>query len=583
MCAIFGFYLNRELNIDDINLGKKALKMLTHRGPDDSGVWFNKEEGIFFGHNRLSIIDTSSVNKQPMNYNDTTLIFNGEIYNFKEIKEKYKNEFSKFKTHGDTEVLLKSFHYHEEKAFNYLDGMFAFACFKKKKLYLAVDHFGEKPIYYAKLQEGIYFSSEPKPLIELLNLSPNKDEKLKMEFILFGYINSPNTIYQNLFKLEPAHYIECVKKEKEIRLDKKKYWESKRTSFNSGSVKPIDKIEIQNIKDILLNSIKSRLVSDVPIGLFMSSGIDSILIASLIKKELNQNIDAYTVKFDSTKVHDESKYAKEIAKFLGLNHTTLSSGSNYDAKFDLNNLRELYSLDVNDNLTIFSIYMMSGLAKKNIKVALSGLGGDEIFLGYNRYTFYNKYLSLIKKTRKFSNIFNSIDKLFNKKFKKLHALNKNFLQTDERNIYLNLHNFNQLQSFQEDNITSISNKYFSGNLNNFFEEMVDYDLKYALPNSYIPAVDLGSMKAGLEVRAPFLNKNLFEYINGNIDQRSLLKFGSKNILKKILSEYLPEKYLNLPKRGFVFPIDDLLTDKKKSTYTEKKIILRKDILEQLYG
>ena len=577
MCAIFGFYLNRELNINDINLGKKALKMLEHRGPDDSGVWFNKKEGIFFGHNRLSIIDTSSLNKQPMSYNGTTLIFNGEIYNFEEIKKKYKNKFPKFKTRGDTEVLLKSFHYNEKKTFDYLDGMFAFACFKDKKLFLAVDHFGEKPIYYAKLQEGIYFSSEPKPLIELLKLSRNEDEKLKMEFMLFGYINSPNTIYQNLFKLEPAHYIECIKQDKKIRLNKKKYWEAKRRSFNSGSIQPIGKDKIQDIKDILLNSIKSRMISDVPIGLFMSSGIDSILIASLIKKELDQNIDAYTVKFDSTKVHDESPYAKKIAKFLGLNHITIST--KYKKNYNLDSLLELYSLDPNDNLTIFSVFAMSQLAKKNIKVALCGIGSDEIFLGYNRYSFFYKYIDLIKKLRNFSSIINLMDNLSKNKFKKFHILNKNFLQVDKKNIYLNHVNRNQLQVYKEDLITSISDKYFSGNLENFLEEMTDFDLKYKMPNSYIPAIDLGSMKAGLEVRSPFLNKNLYEYIIENIDQRSLLEFGSKNILKAILKEYLPKKYLNLPKRGFVFPISDLV--KKKSTSSEKKIILRKKILEKL--
>ena len=577
MCAIFGFYLNRELNINDINLGKKALKMLEHRGPDDSGVWFNKKEGIFFGHNRLSIIDTSSLNKQPMSYNGTTLIFNGEIYNFEEIKKKYKNKFPKFKTRGDTEVLLKSFHYNEKKTFDYLDGMFAFACFKDKKLFLAVDHFGEKPIYYAKLQEGIYFSSEPKPLIELLKLSPNEDEKLKMEFMLFGYINSPNTIYQNLFKLEPAHYIECIKQNREIRLNKKKYWEAKRRSFNSGSIQPIGKDKIQNIKDILLNSIKSRMISDVPIGLFMSSGIDSVLIASLIKKELNQSIDTYTVKFDSAKVHDEAPYAKKIAKFLGLNHITISS--NYKKNYNLDSLLKLYSLDPNDNLTIFSVFAMSLLAKKNIKVALCGIGSDEIFLGYNRYKFFYKHINLIKKSRNFSSIINLIDNLSKKKFKKIHTLNKNFLQVNNKNIYLNHVNRNQLQLYEEDLITSISDKYFSGDLDNFLEEMIDFDLKYKMPNSYIPPIDLGSMKAGLEVRSPFLNKNLYEYITENIDQRSLLEFGSKNILKTILKEYLPEKYINLPKRGFVFPVNELV--KKKSTSSEKKIILRKKILEKL--
>ena len=140
-------------------------------------------------------------------------------------------------------------------------------------------------------------------------------------------------------------------------------------------------------------------------------------------------------------------------------------------------------------------------------------------------------------------------------------------------------NRNQLKLYEEDLITSISDKYFSGDLDNFLEEMIDFDLKYKMPNSYIPPIDLGSMKAGLEVRSPFLNKNLYEYITENIDQRSLLEFGSKNILKTILKEYLPEKYINLPKRGFVFPVSDLI--KKKSTSSEKKIILRKKILEKL--
>ncbi|MBD1109341.1 asparagine synthase (glutamine-hydrolyzing) [Pelagibacterales bacterium SAG-MED50] len=577
MCAIFGFYLNRELNINDINLGKKALKMLEHRGPDDSGVWFNKKKGIFFGHNRLSIIDTSHLNKQPMSYNGTTLIFNGEIYNFKEIKKKFENKFPKFKTLGDTEVLLKLFHFNEKKTLDHLDGMFAFACFKNEKLFLAVDHFGEKPLYYAKMKDGIYFSSEAKPLIELLKLSLTNNKKLKMEFTLFGYINSPNTIYQNLFKLEPAHYIECTTHDKKIRLNKKKYWAVKPRSFSSGAIQPISKDKIENIKEILLTSIESRMISDVPIGLFMSSGIDSILIASLIKKELNQNIDTYTVKFNSAKVHDESTYAKRIAKHLGLNHTIISS--DYKKNYNLNNLLELYSLDPNDNLTIFSIFAMSQLARKNIKVALCGMGSDEIFLGYNRYSFFYKYINLIKKLRIFRPTINLIDKLSKNKFKRIQTLNKNFLQVNKRNIYLNHLNRNQLQLYEENLITSISSKYFSGNLNIFLKEMFDYDLKYTMPNSYIPPIDLGSMKASLEVRSPFLNKNLYEYIVKNIDQRSLLKFGSKNILKTILKEYLPEKYLALPKRGFVFPVSELI--KKKSTSSEKKIILRKKILEKL--
>ncbi len=212
MCGIFGFYLSRKLIDNDIRVGLEGLNVLNHRGPDDSGFWCDKEKGIFLGHNRLSIIDTSNKNSQPMKYSDTIISYNGEIYNFLDIKRKFKNDFSSFSTTGDTEVLLKLWKLKGLKSFDELDGMFAFAIFQNNNLFLSVDFFGEKPLFYYISKDGIYFSSEANPLIKLLNLKIINDKRNNLEFSLFGYINSPNTGYKNLYKVEPSTCIIASKK-----------------------------------------------------------------------------------------------------------------------------------------------------------------------------------------------------------------------------------------------------------------------------------------------------------------------------------------------------------------------------------
>lgn len=571
MCGIFGFYLSRKLIDSDIKYGEKALKELNHRGPDDSGFWFDKEKGIFLGHNRLSIIDTSKKNSQPMKYNDTIISYNGEIYNYLDIKRKFKNDFANFETNGDTEVLLKLWNLKGINSFDELDGMFAFAVFQKHSLFLSVDFFGEKPLFYSISKDGIYFSSEANPLIKLLNLKLINDLKNNLEFSVFGYINSPNTGYENLYKVEPSTYIKASIKNSKICISKEKYWKPNERIFEKGKIRPFSSKDIKSIKEILIDSISTRMISDVPLGLFLSSGIDSSLIACLIKKELNRNIEAFTVKFDKNLVHDESEIAKKIAEHIGINHKILFNPK--IENYDIDKMKKLYSGDLNDNTTIFSVNEMSLLAKKSIKVALSGLGGDEIFLGYNRYIFYYKYLKWIiflRKIKPFIRILNKIT--FNKIFK-LNSLYQSFILPSKKSFYLNYKNLNQLQIMDQDLINEISEIYFSGDLNFFLNEASNYDLRYTMPNSYIPAIELGSMKASIEIRSPFLNKKLYDYITNNIDQRSLIHFGQKKILKSIIKDYLPNKYFDLPKKGFVFPINNLIGDQFIDPI-HSKIILR---------
>ena len=576
MCGIFGFYLSRKLIDNDIRVGLEGLKGLNHRGPDDSGFWCDKEKGIFLGHNRLSIIDTSNKNSQPMKYSDTIISYNGEIYNYLDLKKKFKNDFSSFSTTGDTEVLLKLWKLKGLKSFDELDGMFAFAIFQNNNLFLSVDFFGEKPLFYCISKDGIYFSSEANPLIKLLNPKIINNKRNNLEFSLFGYINSPNTGYKNLYKVEPSTCIITSKKNNIIQISKKKYWNAPERVFEKGRVRPFSRENIKSIKDILIESVSNRMISDVPLGLFLSSGIDSALIACLIKKELNKDIEAFTVKYDKKLVHDESEIAKQISNHIGISHNILYNSKNAD--YNISELKNLYSGELNDNPTIFSVYEMSNMARKSIKVALSGLGGDEMFLGYNRYIFYYKYLNWIIFLRKIRTLFGAFNKLTFKKISKVNSLYRNLIKPFESSLYVNYKNLNQLQIMDQNLIKEISDIYFSGNLNFFLDEVSEYDLNFTMPNSYIPAIELGSMKASIEIRSPFLNKKLYNYVIKNIDQRSLIHFGQKQILKSIIKEYLPKKYYDQPKRGFVFPIKKLINYKSNNSYYSK-ILLRNELLK----
>jgi|SaaInlStandDraft_5_1057022.scaffolds.fasta_scaffold21819_2 asparagine synthase (glutamine-hydrolysing) len=555
MCGIFGFYLKRKLDDNDVKQGIQSTNKLSHRGPDNNGYWHNKDDGIFLGHTRLSILDQSSKSNQPFYKNNSQLVFNGEIYNHLTLKKELEISGSKFQTTSDTEVLSEILHQKGEDALDTIDGMFSFAFYNNKSLLLAIDYFGEKPLYWHSSDEGFFFSSEPEPLIKLLNLPVRTDSKMITEFLTLGYIVSPYTAFKGLFRCSPASML-LIQKGDKIKESKYSYHPSQ--CFERGRVKKPSEEQLDKITDILINSIDSRTISDVPVGLFLSSGIDSSLIAAILTKELRRkDITSFTVKYDKNLIHDESNGAAKIANFLDMNHIIVDS-KNYNSDYNMEHLNKIFG-EPNYGVTAFSIEKMSVLAKHYFSVALTGTGGDEIFFGYGKYPFLYKYRYLLA---------NNFSKLLLESFSKKLSLLGNRLKTiaalssvEVDDVLLSLKN----NPFFSDDL--VYKKFKDSNLayfkdltpENIVIQQRSFDLSIHMPNIILPSMDRGSMQSGLEARSPFLSKELLQYV-ATIDYRSFVKFEQKGVLRDILKRYIPEKYTSSKKRGFSFPISILIND-----------------------
>ena len=541
MCGIFGFWLNKPLEQIDIVNGIKSLEKLNHRGPDSSNFWYDEKKGIFLGHTRLSIIGIESKNKQPFINKKSVLIYNGELYNYLELKKFLLTKNYKFFTNTDTEVIQYAWDYYGTKCFDHFDGMYAFAIYDYNNMYLAVDNFGEKPIYYFKNDNGIYFSSEPKNLIDLnkITFSPSKSNII--DFISLGFIRNPETGFKDL-KCLPQSTIMKINKNHNFKLNK--FW---KLDTIKNKKKYFEESDFKYIRNLLIESTESRLVADVNVGVFLSSGIDSTLLATLISRELNKKIDTFTLSFPDGV--DEKLFVKEITNYLNLKNYSLNY-LNDDYNINLNkSLSEIY-YELNDNSTALSIRQLSKFAVKYIKVAVGGVGGDELFYGYNKYKdalHYQKYMFLENKVSRLIlnliNIFIQNEKIDNA----LEYLDKNdyYRFIALKNIYIK-------KILKRLNLLPLTN-FFENLDKNYIDKIRDFDLNNTLQNSYLKSIDRGSMNQSLELRSPYLNKKLFEFIN-LFDSNIFLKNNSKFDQKKILSEYLPKKLINTQKKGFISPL-----------------------------
>ena len=552
MCGIAGFLVEHSLS--EI-CSTKMIDSLSNRGPDSRGKFYADEGKLFLGHTRLSILDQSSKSNQPFYKNNSQLVFNGEIYNHLTLKKELEISGSKFQTTSDTEVLSEILHQKGEDALDTIDGMFSFAFYNNKSLLLAIDYFGEKPLYWHSSDEGFFFSSEPEPLIKLLNLPVRTDSKMITEFLTLGYIVSPYTAFKGLFRCSPASML-LIQKGDKIKESKYSYHPSQ--CFERGRVKKPSEEQLDKITDILINSIDSRTISDVPVGLFLSSGIDSSLIAAILTKELRRkDITSFTVKYDKNLIHDESNGAAKIANFLDMNHIIVDS-KNYNSDYNMEHLNKIFG-EPNYGVTAFSIEKMSVLAKHYFSVALTGTGGDEIFFGYGKYPFLYKYRYLLA---------NNFSKLLLESFSKKLSLLGNRLKTiaalssvEVDDVLLSLKN----NPFFSDDL--VYKKFKDSNLayfkdltpENIVIQQRSFDLSIHMPNIILPSMDRGSMQSGLEARSPFLSKELLQYV-ATIDYRSFVKFEQKGVLRDILKRYIPEKYTSSKKRGFSFPISILIND-----------------------
>ena len=547
MCGIFGFSLVRELTASDVDVGLKQLNLMSHRGPDGQGHAAFCEQGVFIGHRRLAIIDTSERASQPMSRDRFTIAHNGEIYNFVELREALEKKGVKFTTDSDTEVLINAWRNDGVECLDELDGMFAFALFDGEVTNLVTDPFGEKPLYVIQQDEGVYYASEPAALIELLGLRFEPTEFELAAFLTLGFMPAPGTGFKNLQQVEPGSHI-VITKGKIARATR--YWTPAEPVVPSGKPKPVSEFQIDMVNEALIKSLKVRLRSDVPMSIFLSSGVDSALIAAIAVKEFSTDIPAITVGFAGTSVHDESDSASAIAKYLGLNHEVIHGDMTSGADA-LDLLVRLYGC-ANDNTTAIPSFAMASAVRNSATVALSGIGGDELFYGYNKYQFFyehNRILSLPRSLRTVARWFSKINH---------HGTAVDSLRRSSQWTYANYKNvgiWDLLESVS--GLDEWGDDFFTGYEQSQYVAARHFDLTHVLPGSYIPAIERSSMRVALEVRTPFLNRNLLAAVD-QLDPRSVVGFGQKSIARRILSRYVPDHLIPEGKRGFIYPLDQII-------------------------
>ena len=602
MCGIAGF-IKFANNLSYNNLERHSVSMantLERRGPDQSGFWVDASSGVALSHRRLSIIDLSNNASQPMISSDKrfVLVYNGEIYNFINLRNSLKKKI-KFETKSDTEVLLELIStLGVEKATRKLNGIFAFAIWdrEEKKLTLCRDRVGVKPVYIYWDKKNFAFASEIKSLKTLPWLNFKICKKSLSSYVRLNYIPSPYSIFENIFKLEPGSIFE-------ILLDKttniKKFWELEASSILINKTKP------SCTHSVLNNAVASQMVSDVPLGVFLSGGVDSSLIAALAQKNSTNKIKSFTIGFEDNSF-DEAPYAKKISKILGTNHNEV-----YFNYKDLNNLINdlpiLYDEPFADSSQLPTM-LLSKITKREVTVALSGDGGDELFGGYYRYFMaekYEKYIFgqpqifklILEKIIKFLpiNFWNNIGAVLPKKFggrqfgdkllKLSSLLKENQDLLFQQRIISNLNNLSDCLVYPEEN----KNKYFEKKYKDLFSDTITrmqiLDFLTYLPDDILTKVDRASMNYSLEVRVPFLDNNVIEHAWGLKKKYKVSSGNGKIILKKILNEYLPKNLIDRPKMGFGIPLDKLLREffhKKLEMYLNSNKVKEQNLFNLEY-
>ena len=578
MCSISGICnFEKKPSIEIVEL---MTKLLSHRGPDDSGFFQN--ENISFGHNRLSIIDLQN-SKQPMkdNLNKNIIIFNGEIYNFKELKSDLQSLGHKFETEGDTEVILKSYNQWGIECLKKLEGMFVFCIWdnKKKQLFIGRDKFGEKPLfYYFSKKYGFIFSSEIKSFLQVKEIKDELGLNLDSinQYLSLNYLINNKTFFNGIKSLSPASYIilNALNFKKEILI--KKYWfleecfkKKTKDSFNQASEK---------IDFLLEKSIKQKMFSNVENGVFLSGGIDSSAISLKLKKIDNHIMSAHNILFKEKKFN-ESADAKIIADYLNINLNHYEVPINEDLTNEFPKIIDAMDQPMSDT-SFVSTYYLSKYSKKKSKVVLSGDGADELFGGYDTYKadIYRKFFPRISFK---SNLLKEIpNKIFRTNLGKIgmeYKINKfiNGLHFKDHHSHIL---WREIFSYEEKK--KLFNKFDKDLINHNFLNYVDrqiqkvkdlhyldqymyLDFKTWLPNDILYKVDRSTMYNSQESRLPFLDSELVEYACSLPVEYKINIFERKKILRKIIKSSLPKSLLKKKKSGFNTPIGLWLINNKQ--------------------
>ncbi len=562
MCGILGIYSNQSLHHDNDSFNS-ALKLLEHRGPDSSGIYSDKY--AMLGHTRLSIIDLESGN-QPFISDDgnLALVYNGEVYNFNDIKRDLEKKGHRFITRCDTEVILHAYQEYGNSCVEFFNGMFAFAIHdkKKKSIFIARDRLGVKPLYYSIKDNKLFFSSEIKPLLKL-GIDKSLNVRALHNYLTLSYIPTEDTLFSNILKLPPGCRMTC---DSSFIISIEKYWELKERVIDMT-----EKECVEELKDRFTAAVDKRLIADVPLGVFLSGGIDSSAIVGVMSELLGKKVKTFSIGFGDES-YNELKYSRIIAERFNTDHYE------HTVEPDAFSILPKIIRHIEEPLADASViptYYLCEMARKNVTVALSGEGGDETFGGYTRY-FWDPKAEIYQKIPRFIRelLIETVTSRFpdgeKSGFKDALRRIKKFtahasLPASERYLsWFSLFNEIEKRDIYTDDFAEKTTGYKTIDIFTKYMGMISgrdpvkrcqyNDINTMLLDDLLLKVDKLSMAHSLEVRVPFLDHELLDF-SFNLGHSIKIKGKrSKYLLKKWLADFLPTEIVNRGKKGFEVPI-----------------------------
>lgn len=587
MCGIFGFVSSKSRDIDY----KRLTDTLSHRGPDDSGYY--RDDNVALGHRRLSIIDLEGGHQPILNHDGTiAIIFNGEIYNYLELRNVLLQKGYVFTTHGDTETILHAYEEWGEECVNYLNGMFSFAIWNKtkKELFIARDRLGIKPLFYAIHNDTLYFASEMKAIIADSEIPLKINDTALASYFTLSYIPAPYTIYRNVKKLLPGHTLTW----KNGHIVEKQYWDIHFIPDRNKS----ESYFLEGIMAQFKSAVGSHLISDVPLGAFLSGGVDSSAVVALMSQVSQEPVNTFCIGFGGNVggYLDERIYAEMVAKRYSTRHKQYEVTPS--AHGILDKIVDAFDEPFADDSAIPS-YFVSKIAQENVKVVLSGLGGDELFAGYERYlgfrlqSFYNKIPYLIRK-----NLVSTLIEKIPERADGHYTINhlKRFargglLQPDKcylsyisllnestkNNLFTDAKRFSVHQKECEDLMLGYFNSPSVHGKPDSMDRAIYCDIKTYLPDDILALSDRISMQHSLEVRVPFIDHKFMEFCATIPPELRIKWFKKKYLLKKAVSDIIPPEVISHRKQGFVGPTASWIKSDLKQSIIE---ILSKQELDK---
>lgn len=556
MCGITGVWAFNEKGKAAFSYLEDSVNSLRMRGPDRSGTYIGNS--LVLGHTRLSVIDTSDAGTQPLSIDDGeyTIVFNGEIFNYQEHRSKLQNAGVVFKTATDTEVLLQLYKIHGYKALELLNGFFSCAIFSKKEnsLFICRDRFGKKPLHIYKDEDKLIFASEMKGVLAYQIPKEINKDALHFYFQL-NYLPQQISIFEKCFKLLPGEFLLI----KDNKTEQRSYYTIDKNSHSSDNYETAQ----AKVKELVESAVVKRLVSDVPIGTFLSGGIDSSIVSTIASRHTS-HLNTFSIGYKDEPFFDETYYANLVAKKIKSNHTVFSL-SNDDLFQELHNILDYIDEPFADSSAI-AVYILSKLTKKHVTVALSGDGADELFSGYNKHQAHllaseqSIKNSIIRNT---SPLFSILPKSRNSKitntFRQLHRYSS-ALRLSEQDRYWQ---WCSLASADEVNLllkAKKTEKYWdirkniTRDISSDFNSVLNADLNLVLCGDMLTKTDLMSMANGLEIRSPFLDYELVNYVSSLPSHFKILPAIKKRILQDTFRKDLPSELYNRSKHGFEVPL-----------------------------